>query len=124
MVEFGIGPGAPAHPVSGPAAERPGVRRHASDSMTQDDDHSVRLPDSLDHDKLAEAALGLLALTLHDRRVWKALDWDLMNLLFQKGWVCDPVSKAKSVVLTEEGEVLATQFLIKHFSNKPSGHAQ
>jgi hypothetical protein len=27
MVEFGINPGAPAHPVSEPAAERPYVRR-------------------------------------------------------------------------------------------------
>ena len=92
--------------------------------MTQDDDHPVRLPDSLDNDRLAEAALGLLALTLHDGRVWKALDWDLMNLLFEKGWICDPVSKAKSVVLTEEGEALAKQFLIKHFSKRSSDSAQ
>jgi len=87
--------------------------------MIQEDDHPVRLPNTLDHDKLAEAALGLLALTLHDGRVWKALDWDLMNLLYRKGWICDPVSKTKSVVLTEQGEALAGEFLHKHFGRPP-----
>jgi Mn-dependent DtxR family transcriptional regulator len=38
-----------------------------------------------------------------------------MNLLYEKGWICDPKSKAKSVVLTDEGERLATRFLEKHF---------
>ncbi len=67
-------------------------------------------------------ALGLLALTLHDGRVWKALDWDLMNLLYRKGWICDPVSKAKSVALTEEGERLAASSLDKHFGRShPDG---
>ena len=83
--------------------------------MAQDDDHPVRLPSHLDHDELAEAALALLSLTLHGGRVWKALDWDLMNLLHRKGWISDPASKAKSVVLTEEGEALAGELLRKHF---------
>lgn len=35
------------------------------------------IPDDLDSDKLAEVALGLLALTLHDgSRAWKGLDWE------------------------------------------------
>jgi hypothetical protein len=87
--------------------------------MSHDNDHPVRLANTLDHDKLAEAALGLLSLTLHDGRVWKALDWDLMNLLFEKGWICDPISKTKSVLLTEEGEALAGEFLRKHFGRTP-----
>ena len=66
--------------------------------------------------KLAEAALAILSLTLHDDgRVWKGLDWDLMDLLHEKGWIVDPQTKAKSVVLTEDGERLATEFLRKHF---------
>jgi len=73
------------------------------------------VPDELDAEKLAETALALLSLTLHGGRVWKTLDWDLMNLLFEKGWISDPVSKARSVVLTEEGERLAQTFLAKHF---------
>ncbi len=35
--------------------------------------------------------------------------------IYEKGWICDPKSKAKSVVLTDEGERLATRFLEKHF---------
>jgi len=88
--------------------------------MVKDDDHPVRLSNTLDHDKLAEAALALLSLTLHDGRVWKALDWGLMNLLHHKGWICDPVSKAKSVGLTEEGEALAAELLHKHFGRSPA----
>ena len=84
--------------------------------MPKDREREINLPSELDADKLAEAAIALLSLTLHDGRVWKALDWDLMNLLYEKGWISDPVSKAKSVLMTEEGEELARQFLAKHFS--------
>lgn len=59
----------------------------------------------LDNDKIDEAVLGLLYLTLHDEgRAWKSFDWSAMNRLHEKGYILDPVSKAKSVVLTEEGE--------------------
>lgn len=61
-----------------------------------------RLPHEIDTDKLAEAALAILSLTIHDDgRVWKGLDWDLMDLLHEKGWIVDPQTKAKSVVLTK-----------------------
>ncbi len=80
---------------------------------------SSNLPDDIDHDKLAETALAILSLTLHNGgRVWKGLDWDLMDLLHEKGWILDPRSKAKSVVLTEEGERLAEEFLRKHFGQR------
>jgi hypothetical protein len=75
--------------------------------------------EDIDSDKLAEAALAILSLTLHDGgRVWKGLDWNLMDLLFDKGWILDPRSKAKSVVLTEEGERLAQAFLVRHFGRR------
>lgn len=58
----------------------------------------------LDSEKLAEVALALLALTIHEQcRAWKSIDWAVMDLLYQKGWIADPRGKAKSVVLTEEG---------------------
>jgi hypothetical protein len=58
----------------------------------------------IDTDRIDEAVLALLYLTLHDRyRAWKGFDWDAMNRLHQKGFIHDPVGKAKSVVLTEEG---------------------
>jgi DNA-binding PadR family transcriptional regulator len=43
-------------------------------------------------------------LTLHDGyRAWKTFDWDAMNRLHEKGYIFNPVGKAKSVALTEEG---------------------
>jgi len=38
-----------------------------------------------------------------------------MNILHEKGWILDPVSKAKSVGLTLEGQPLAKEFMLKHF---------
>ena len=56
-------------------------------------------------DRIDAAVLALLLLGLHDgSRVWKTFDWDAMNRLHDKGMISDPVGKAKSVVLTEEGQ--------------------
>lgn len=75
--------------------------------------------DNIDKEKLAEVALAILSLTAHKNmggvRAWKGMDWDLLNILHQKGWIGDPVGKQKSVVFTDEGEDLATKFLEKHF---------
>jgi hypothetical protein len=58
----------------------------------------------IDEDKIDRAVLALLWLTLHDTvRAWKGHDWDAMDRLFAKGYIDNPVGKAKSVVLTEEG---------------------
>jgi hypothetical protein len=55
-----------------------------------------------------EAVLALLHLnTFEDRgvvRAWKTFDWDAMDRLHEKGHITDPKSKAKSVVLTEQGK--------------------
>jgi hypothetical protein len=59
---------------------------------------------SLDTDKIDEAALALLYLTLHDDyRAWKGMDWDVLGRLHDKGMIGDPVGKVKSVVFTQEG---------------------
>ncbi|HLG54941.1 MAG TPA: DUF6429 family protein [Vicinamibacterales bacterium] len=77
---------------------------------------SSKLPREIDTEKLAEVALALLSLTLHDNgRVWKGLDWDVLDLLEEKGWIVEAQTKAKSVVLTEDGERLGREFLRKHF---------
>ena len=60
-----------------------------------------------DTDKIDQTVLALLTLTLHDLdefggRAWKGHDWDVFSRLHEKGWISDPVSKAKSVVLTPE----------------------
>jgi hypothetical protein len=57
-----------------------------------------------DTDKIDDAVLALLYLTLHDgAKAWKSYDWDAMNRLHEKGLISDPVGKAKSVLLTERG---------------------
>lgn len=58
----------------------------------------------IDEDKIDDAVLGLLWLTLHDEgRAWKGFDWDTMGRLHQKGMIANPANKAKSVLLTDEG---------------------
>ena len=58
-----------------------------------------------DEEKVDDTVLALLHLTLHGNgRAWKGHDWDAMDRLHKKGMILDPVGKAKSVVLTEEGE--------------------
>lgn len=58
----------------------------------------------LDTDKIDDAVLALLRLTLHDGcRAWKGHDWDAMDRLYKKGMIHNPIGKAKSVVLTDEG---------------------
>ena len=58
----------------------------------------------MDEEKIDDAVLALLWLTLHDeRRAWKGFDWDAMDRLHQKGLIANPAGKAKSVVLSDEG---------------------
>ncbi len=60
--------------------------------------------DDVDRDKVDEIVLALMQLTLHDYyRAWKGFDWETLDRLYEKGWIENPRSKAKSVVLTEEG---------------------
>jgi hypothetical protein len=59
---------------------------------------------ALNTDKIDDAALALLYLTLHDGyRAWKGMDWDVLGRLHDKGLIDNPVGKVKSVVFTEEG---------------------
>ena len=58
----------------------------------------------IDEDKIDDAVLALLFLTLHEKsRAWKQIDWEVLNRLHEKGLILDPINKSKSVVLTEEG---------------------
>ena len=73
----------------------------------------------VDNEKLEEVAMAMLSLTRHEEhgvtRVWKGLDWDLLDALHARGWISNPVGKAKSVVLTPEGEEAAEAMFKKHF---------
>jgi hypothetical protein len=59
---------------------------------------------AIDTDRIDDCVLALLLLGRHDGlRVWKSFDWDAMDRLHKKGLISDPVGRAKSVVLTNEG---------------------
>jgi hypothetical protein len=78
-----------------------------------------------DTDKVDEAVLALLYLTLHDvneygGRAWKGMDWAAMDRLHERGLIGDPRSKAKSVVLDAEGMRAAEQAFRKLFG-RPRG---
>jgi hypothetical protein len=69
-----------------------------------------------DENKIDEMVLALLYLTLHDdNRAWKGHDWDAMDRLHAKGYISNPATSAKSVVLTDEGMQLSEQLFEKHF---------
>lgn len=73
----------------------------------------------IDENKVDKTILALLYLTLHDgARAWKSFDWESMNRLHEKGLITDPVNKAKSVVLTEEGLLESERLFRQLFSKK------
>jgi hypothetical protein len=72
---------------------------------------------TLDTDKIDDAALAILSLTLHEGdRVWKAIDWQITDRLFEKGLIYDPKNKGKSLSLTPEGIAQARAILAREFS--------
>jgi hypothetical protein len=71
----------------------------------------------IDTDRIDDAVLALLLLGLHDGgRVWKGFDWGAMNRLHARGFISDPIGKAKSVVLTEDGQRRAEGLFEKLFA--------
>jgi hypothetical protein len=73
-------------------------------------------PDSID-----DAVLALLHLTSFRQhkdelpRAWKGHDWDALGRLHAKGYISNPVGKAKSVLLSEEGARRAEELFVKLF---------
>lgn len=76
----------------------------------------------IDKEKLDEVTLALLYLTTfkdkHGLRAWKSHDWDVLNRLHERGYIHDPVSKAKSVMLTDEGAERSKRLFGQHFMKR------
>ncbi len=76
----------------------------------------------IDEEKLEETVLALLYLTSFGEksglRAWKGHDWSVMNSLHEKGYISNPVTKAKSVVFTEEGAKRSKELFEKLFAAK------
>ena len=81
-----------------------------------------------DQDKVDEITLALLWLTSFKDpagvRAWKGQDWDTMERLHTKGFISDPKSKAKSVVLSEEGEERSKELLPSTSHSNARSHEQ
>ncbi len=84
----------------------------------------------IDTDRIDEAVLALMYLTLHSDgrppslwRAWKSFDWDAMGRLYEKDLIYDPVGKAKSVVLTEEGRQRCKEAYYRLFARRDGSKA-
>ena len=65
-----------------------------------------------------DLVLALMQLTLHDEvRAWKSFDWDVMNHLHEGGFISDPRSKAKSVMLTDKGLARSREMFAKYLES-------
>jgi hypothetical protein len=73
------------------------------------------------NDKVDDAVLALLWLRSFKERDWseprasKDHDWDALNRLHEKGYISNPKSAAKSVVMTEEGFAKSRELSEKFF---------
>jgi len=82
---------------------------------------------SIDTDRVDEAVLALLFLGICERdrftglaRTWKSFDWAAMERLYEKGLIHNPVGKAKSVHLTDEGLERAEHLFHVLFGRPPA----
>jgi len=75
--------------------------------------------DTVDWDKVDEMALALMHLTTFEergeKRSWKGYDWGILNRMHGRGWIGDPVSKNKSVSVSEQAQRLSQELFVKHF---------
>ena len=83
---------------------------------------------TIDTDRIDDAVLALLNLTLHDQnRAWKGFDRDALGRLHQKGMIDDPASESKSVALTSDGlqrsKQLFEAMFTKQFAQKSLSEA-
>jgi hypothetical protein len=80
--------------------------------------------DKVDWDKVDEMALALMYLTTFEEhgvfRTWKGYDWGVLNRLHKRGWITDPVSKAKAVSLSDEAQRLSRDMFERHFRRAPT----
>ena len=77
-----------------------------------------------DQDKVDEMVLALLYLTMFEEseygaRAWKTHDWDVMDRLHVKGYISNPKSKAKSVIVSADGMRRSRELFQQYFGRNP-----
>ncbi len=75
-----------------------------------------------DSDRVDEVALALLRLTQFNyhgqTRAWKTIDFEVMDRLYEKGFIDDPKNKNRSVAMTDEGVKRSLELFEKFFGTK------
>ena len=75
--------------------------------------------DAVDWESVDRAALAIMLLGLHEGwRTWKGFDWEVLDRLYQKGFIMNPKSKAKSVTFTERGITESQQLFKRLFGRR------
>jgi len=70
----------------------------------------------INQEKIEEATLALLFLTLHDEnRAWKNFDFEIIDRLYEKGYIQNPKNRAKSIAFTQDGLEKAKECFEKLF---------
>lgn len=114
-----------AHDAADAWAAAPGAKDWVADALAiairkKDDPQDTEPEAETDLDRIDQAVLALLVLGLHDDcRAWKTFDWAALDRLHAKGLISGPVSRAKSVVFTEEGLEAALRSHRMLFAKKP-----
>jgi len=52
------------------------------------------------------------------KRAWKGFPWTVLDSLHEKGYISDPATKNKSILLSEEGARLSSELFEKLFAVK------
>jgi len=76
---------------------------------------------NIDTDKIDDTVLALLHLTCFGNgygAAWKGHDWDVLNRLYEKGYIGNPRNKNKSVVFSEEGRAKSESLFREMFERK------
>ncbi|MFU8878028.1 MAG: DUF6429 family protein [Wenzhouxiangellaceae bacterium] len=83
--------------------------------------NGTTMENELDWNRIEDAALAILYLTLHDgNHVWKQISWEITDHLQTKGLIGDPRNKTKSLVLTPEGLERAERMFHQLFERRPT----
>ena len=79
-----------------------------------------------DQQKVDDMVLALLYLGTFSerpvRRAWKSFDWAALDRLHEKGYISNPESSAKSVVVNDSGAKLAESLFKQHFGTVANDH--
>ncbi len=89
--------------------------------------HTNKVPKhvKIDEDKIEEATLALLYITSFKDshtdmawRTWKGHDREVMERLYQKGYISNPESESRSVSFSKKGFKKAEKLFSKYFKKK------